>query len=244
MGGFAEEGISGLGPDKLADWARAFGIGAQYPNIGIPYFAGFAPKKVDKLRSVGEVWTTGDSYNYAIGQGYLLATPLEMANIAATIANGGTLYEPQIIKDVINNKGEVVKPFTPKIIRKLPLDPYYMELIQDTMRRVVNEEGGTAYFTRLEGFEFAGKTGTAEFCDDVALKLEICYLGIKVQPTHAWFVAYAPIENPQIALSVYVWNGGQGSGVAAPITQRIFNEYFKVGVPADKLAPVQKDVTE
>jgi penicillin-binding protein 2 len=244
VGGFPDENIRRYGVDRLADWSRLFGIGEEYPNLGIDYTPGFAYKETDKLRRIGEVWTRGDDYNIAIGQGFLLATPLEMANIAATIANGGTLYEPQIIKDVINDKGEVVRPFQPRIIRQVPVDPRWMKLIQDTMWRVVNEQGGTAYATKIDGFEFAGKTGTAEFCDDVALKIGVCYLGIKVQPTHAWFVAYAPAQNPTIALSIYVWNGGQGSGVAAPITQRILNAYFNLGIPTEKLTPVQQDVTE
>jgi penicillin-binding protein 2 len=105
------------------------------------------------------------------------------------------------------------------------------------------EKGGTALESSLEpfGFEYSGKTGTAEFCDDVAFKTGICYDGIKVQPTHAWFVAYAPSENPTLALAIYVWNGGQGSGVAAPVAQRIINDYFKLGVPEDKLKKVTKD---
>lgn len=244
IGGYAPDQIDGLGPDKLADWARMFGIGETYPDLGIDYAPGTTPKKVDKLRTVGEVWTTGDSYNAAIGQGYVLATPLEMANLTAAIANGGTLYQPQIVKDVLNDKGEMIKPFEPKVIRQVPINPSYIQLIQDSMRRVVNEQGGTAWVSRLDGFEYAGKTGTAEFCDDVAIKTGVCYDGIQTLPTHAWFISYAPVQNPQVAMAVYVWNGGQGSGVAAPITQRIYNAYFNVGIPADKLTPIQKSESE
>jgi penicillin-binding protein 2 len=205
---------------------------------------GIAPTKNWKLRNIGEVWSTGDSYNASIGQGYVLATPLEMANVTAVIANGGTLYHPQIIREVINERGEVIQPFTPKIIRQVRLDPYYLRLIQDTLWEVVNDPGGTAWRSRLEGFEYAGKTGTAEFCDDVAYATGICYVGIQNLPTHAWFVSYAPARNPQIAMAVYVWNGGQGSGVAAPITQRIYNRYFNLGVPEEKLAPVARSDSE
>lgn len=243
IGGYAPDNIQGMGPDKLANWASLFGIGEDN-TLQIDHAVGIAPTKNWKLRNVGEIWTTGDSYNMAIGQGYILATPLEMANVAATIANGGTLYEPQIVRDVIDAKGQVIKPYQPKIRRQLPLDSYWMTLIQDTMWRVVNEPGGTANQAVIPGFEFAGKTGTAEFCDDVAYKLKICYQGIEIQPTHAWFVAYAPAQNPTIALSVYVWNGGQGSGVAAPITQRILNKYFNLGIPDDKLMPIQKSESE
>ncbi|MCS6774620.1 MAG: penicillin-binding protein 2 [Anaerolineae bacterium] len=244
IGGYPPESIRGLGVDRLADWARVFGIGERYPDLGIAYTPGFAPKEVDKLRRIGEVWTRGDSYNIAIGQGFIVATPLEMANMTAVFANGGTLYQPQIIREVVNERGEVVRPFRPKVIRQIPLDPRYMRLIQDAMYRTVNEPGGTAYTSRIEGFPYAGKTGTAEFCDDVAIKTGICYVGIRIQPTHAWFVAYAPVPDPQIALAVYIWNGGQGSGVAAPVTQRILNEYFQLGLPPEKLAPIQQGISE
>jgi penicillin-binding protein 2 len=236
VGGYTDEFTEPLGPDKLANWARTFGIGED-TGLEIDYDVGNAPTRNYKLRTVGEVWTTGDSYNAAIGQGYVLATPLEMANATAAIANGGTLYRPQIIRDVINGKGEVIKAFEPQVIRQLPLDPYYISLIQEEMRNVVDH--GTAIVSRIEGFDYAGKTGTAEFCDDVAFTTGICYQGIEIQPTHAWFVAYAPAQNPQIAISVYVWHGGQGSGVAAPITQRIINGYFNLGIPPERLAPIQ-----
>lgn len=245
VGGFADEreNIAGMGPDKLAQWAQEFGIG-ELTELNIDYSVGVAPTKNWKLRNIGEVWSTGDSYNASIGQGYVLATPLEMANVTAVIANGGTLYHPQIIREVIDERGELVQPFTPKVIRQVRLDPYYLRLIQDTLWEVVNDPGGTAWRSRLEGFEYAGKTGTAEFCDDVAYATGICYVGIKNLPTHAWFVSYAPARSPQIAMAVYVWNGGQGSGVAAPITQRIYNQYFNLGVPEEKLAPVASSDSE
>ena len=245
VGGFVDEreNIAGMGPDKLAQWAQEFGIG-ELTELNIDYSVGIAPTKNWKLRNIGEVWSTGDSYNASIGQGYVLATPLEMANVTAVIANGGTLYHPQIIREVINERGEVVQPFTPKVIRQVRLDPYYLRLIQQTLWEVVNDPGGTAWRSRLEGFEYAGKTGTAEFCDDVAYTTGICYVGIQNLPTHAWFVSYAPAQNPQIAMAVYVWNGGQGSGVAAPITQRIYNRYFNLGVPEEKLAPVARSDSE
>lgn len=245
VGGFADgnENVTGMGPDKLAQWALEFGIGEKN-GLEIDYDVGIAPTKNWKLRNIGEVWSTGDSYNAAIGQGYVLATPLEMANVTAVIANGGTLYQPRIVREAINEQGEVIEPFEPKVIRQVRLNPYFMQLIQDAMWRVVNEAGGTAWTSRLEGFEYAGKTGTAEFCDDVAFKIGICYNGIEILPTHAWFVSYAPAQNPQIAMAVYVWNGGQGSGVAAPITQRIYNRYFDLGVPEDQLAPIEKSDSE
>jgi penicillin-binding protein 2 len=193
------------------------------------------PTPLWKRNTYGEVWTTGDSYNMAIGQGFLGATPLEMANVVAVIANGGTLYQPQIIKDVVDNNGKVIKSFQAKTIRKVPISQATMELIQKSLFDVVDH--GTAVQAKIPNFNYAGKTGTAEFCDPEAVKIGVCYTGIDFLPTHAWFVAYAPYENPQIALAVYIWNGGQGSGVAAPVAQRIIAKYLNV--PLEKPMEVQ-----
>lgn len=236
VGGFEQEGIDGMGPDKLSKWAELFGVGDEKNQIETGGSTGLAPTPAWKRKTLGQVWTTGDSYNYSIGQGYLLVTPLEMANIISVIANGGTLYQPRIVGDIVDAQGKVVRKFQPKVLRKVPVSPTNMKLIQDALVSVVGPNG-TAVASQIPDFQFAGKTGTAEFCDDIALKTGVCYIGMKTQPTHAWFVAYAPADKPQIAIAVYVWNGGQGSGVAAPIAQRIIADYFKI--PLDKKAPVQ-----
>ena len=244
VGGYNPENINGMGEDLLAKWAKEFGIGEEN-DVKLSYITGDVPTENQSQRTYGHTWYLGDTYNTAIGQGYVQVTPLEMANVIATIGNGGTLYQPQIIKEVRDPSGAVVVPFTPKVIRQLPVSPEHMALVRQSLRDVVNiEKKGTGFQSSLEpfGFEYAGKTGTAEFCDDVSQKLNICYPGIKIQPTHAWFVAYAPAENPTLALAVYIWNGGQGSQVAAPVAQRIINQYFKLGVPEEKLFKVTKDV--
>ncbi len=241
VGGFNEENIRGIGSDALGNWAAAFGIGQAYENLGVPYNVGF-PASQSRIRErAGGIWTQGDSYNAAIGQGAVEATPLEMANVAAVIANGGTLYSPQVIRDVINPQNQIVAPFEPKVIRKLPIRDSTMALIRRAMWRVVNEEGGTAnYSASLQkwNFEYAGKTGTAEFCDDIAQKARLCPPDREFLPTHAWYVAYAPYDNPQIAMSVFIWNGGQGSAVAAPIAARIIARYFDLPIPREELPKI------
>ena len=128
------------------------------------------------------------------------------------------------------------------MIRQVRVSPENMQLVQNALRRVVSNDG-TATESQIAGFEYAGKTGTAEFCDGEAQKiLRLCGLeetANKPLPTHAWFIAYAPAVNPEIAISVYIWNGGQGSGVAAPVAQRIINEYFNLKVPPEKLKRVK-----
>ena len=235
VGGYEPERIDGMGPDKLAQWAKTFGI-SEDNLLEIGGGHGTVPTPLWKRNTYGEVWTTGDSYNMAIGQGYMGATPLEMANVIAAIANGGTLYQPQIIENVVDNNGKVIKPFQAKTIRKLPISQPTMDLIQKSLFDVVDH--GTAVQVKIPNFDYAGKTGTAEFCDSEAVKIGACYNGIEFLPTHAWFVAYAPYKNPQIALAVYIWNGGQGSGVAAPVAQRIIAKYLNV--PLEKPMEVQK----
>ena len=243
VGGYAPENIQGMGPDLLAKWANEFGIGEEN-QLKLAYVTGVAPTPNYLQRTFGVPWFTGDSYNAAIGQGYVAATPLEMANVIAAIGNGGTLYNPQIIKEVRDPNGNVVSTTQPSVIRQLPISPENMAVLRQSLRDVVSiEKRGTAIESSLEpfGFEFSGKTGTAEFCDEEAVKAGVCYAGIKTLPTHAWFVAYAPSENPKIAIAVYIWNGGQGSGVAAPVAQRIINGYFNLGIPEDKLKKVTSD---
>ncbi len=249
IGGYKPEGITALGGDPvagaelLAKWANEFGVGEDYPEeFDLPYEAGVVPTRDYLLNVRGQPWFTGDSYNAAIGQGDVGVTPLQMANIMATVANGGTLYMPQIIREVKDSNGGIVRPFVPRVIRQVRVSPDNMQLVQNALRRVVSPDG-TAVESQIAGFEFAGKTGTAEFCDGEAKTiLKLCGLESTVDkplPTHAWFVAYAPAVNPQIAISVYIWNGGQGSGVAAPVAQRIINEYFNLKVPPEKLKRVK-----
>lgn len=242
VGGYKKEGIAGMDPTdsvKIRKWANLFGIGER-TGFDLGSATSFVPSDEWKRRTLGDPWTTGDSYNISIGQGFLEVTPLDMANVIATIANGGTLYQPRILRDVVDAKGNVIQTFQPKVVRQLPIKAQNMRLIQNALTAVVSQQG-TASTSMIPGFQYAGKTGTAEFCDDVGLKIGVCYPGIKVLPTHAWFLAYAPADKPQIALAVYVWNGGQGSGVAAPIAQRILAKYFNIPLADKDLAPVQKD---
>jgi penicillin-binding protein 2 len=150
-------------------------------------------------------------------------TPLQMLNVMAATANGGTLYRPRIVHHITDAQGNVVQPFRPEIIRTLPISPENWSLIQQGLEGTVVY--GTATRAQVAGVRVAGKTGTAQFCDDIARQMGICREGF-AQPTHAWFMAYAPVENPQIALIVFIYNGGEGSKTAVPVAQEILNWYF------------------
>jgi penicillin-binding protein 2 len=159
----------------------------------------------------------------AIGQDKLQVTPLQMAEVAAAIANGGTLYRPRVASGVRDGSGAELASFAPEVIRRLPVSPEYMGVIQAGMRDVITAPEGTAYYAlKQPSLSMAGKTGTAEFYGPLDAKGNL--------PTHALFVGYAPFEAPQIAVAVIVHHGGEGSETAAPIAAELMKAYFELGV--------------
>jgi penicillin-binding protein 2 len=147
-----------------------------------------------------------------------------MLNVTAAVANGGTLYKPQIIDHITDLDGAVVRAFKPQPLPKhIDIKLENLQLVQQGMEAAVM--WGTATGAQVPGIRVAGKTGTAEFCDDVAVKLGFCATG-RVLPQHAWFVSFAPVENPQIATIVYIYNGGEGSQQAVPVTKKMLDYYF------------------
>ncbi len=222
VGGGYEQ-FEGLGLERIVRYAQLFGLG-EPTGIELEQEApGLVPTARWKRLTVGENWSTGDTYNLSIGQGYLLVTPLQMLNVMATAANGGTLYRPRIVHHITDAQGNVVRPFRPEIIRTLPISAENWSLIQQGLEGTVIY--GTATGAQVAGVRVAGKTGTAQFCDDIARQLGICREGF-AQPTHAWFMAYAPVENPEIALIVFIYNGGEGSTAAVPVAREILDWYF------------------
>ncbi len=249
-GGYKDEIPEGLGIWRIGEYARALGYGQV---LGIELDSELAAELPDpnwKRLTVGETWSTGDTYIATIGQGYILATPLQVLSSAATIANGGKLMRPTIIHQILDNDGNVIRPFEPDMIwdvTKDPvihvydensfltdevktIDPYALQMAQEGMREVITTGTGSTIF---EGFTAngvaivtAGKTGTAEYCDNVAQKKNICIEG--KWPAHAWYMGYAPYENPEIAAVAFVYNGDEGSVVAGPIVREVFRAYFEL----------------
>lgn len=208
---------TGLGPERLSAYARMFGLG-ELTGIDLTGEAkGLVPDQTWKRKNIGDIWTTGDTYNMAIGQGYLLATPLQVANYTAIVANGGTLYKPQLVHAVTDADGRIVRMIEPQVIRQVPIDPQHFAVVREGMRSAVTR--GTAARANLVDVTVAAKTGTAEF------------YGPKVNghlPTHAWFTAFAPYENPQVVVTVFIAGGGEGSEVAAPVVADILRTYFRL----------------
>ncbi len=307
----------GLGITDLFRYATAFGIGSRQ-WIELPFEnAGRMPDADWKRRNYGENWSTGDTYNAAFGQGYVNVTVLQQINYVAAIANGGTLYQTTLVRDVLDAEGNVVRPFTPTPIRHLNLDlvpegePIRLLLVEDMIMRGQNSlactceptsewynatrcnpttyrgtvdtnpdpfletprdytvyvpddydftdnfcapvrfdtdyrppfitseniallqqsmrftvTNGTAMPADLPYIDTAGKTGTAEYCDEVARPLGLCRPGN--WPAHAWYAGYAPYENPEILVASFVYNGGEGSQVALPIALETMEAYVRL----------------
>lgn len=196
--------FEGLGPDKLAAWAKRFGLG--YPlGIDLPSEAGgLIPTRDWKERERNEVWYIGDTYHFAIGQGDVLVTPLQMAHATATIANGGTRYKPHIVTGFRNQSGDFAE--VEVLSSKLDIvTEEQINVVRGGMRRVVTD--GSARRLSLLPVSSAGKTGTAQWSRD--------------GEPHAWFVAFAPFRNPEIAIVVLVEEGGEGGIIATPIAYEI-----------------------
>ncbi len=226
VGGGYRDRITGMGETKMGYYAELFGYGAQ-TGIDLPGEArGLVPTVKWKRLNYSESWVTGDTYNMSIGQGFVLATPLQVLNAAAAIANGGTLYRPQVVYEVIDSDGAIVKAFAPDVIRQLPISAENIELVRTGMRGVVSGAGATARGIHVPGVVVAGKTGTGEYFEDLNKD------GIADRdregnlPTHAWFVSFAPYDNPEIAVVVFIYGGGQGSSAAVPAANEILNYYF------------------
>ncbi|HYC79900.1 MAG TPA: penicillin-binding protein 2, partial [Candidatus Binatia bacterium] len=208
-GGNAKTSIKeGMGPDNLAKWYSSFGLGTV-SGIDLPNEkSGLVPDPAWKLRVKKEPWYLGNTYHYSIGQGDLLATPLQINNVTATIANGGKIMQPYLVDEITDNQGKVVQKNQPKVLKENFLDPENVRIAQEGMRQTITLGSGRLLATLP--IEIAGKTGTAQFdARDLSL-------------THAWFTSYAPVNNPQIALTVLVESGGEGSSVAVPIAKDVY----------------------
>ncbi len=203
--------------DFAAQVARQFGLGA-YTQIGQAAEAqGLIPDPRWKQTTYGEPWTPGDSVNMGIGQGYVLVTPLQIAQMMGAVRNGGTLYRPQLAHHIAPPGGAPAYQFEPIVAGKLPVTPEQLALIQEGLRDVTSIPGGTARhrFLNLE-IPIAGKTGTAEDPGSGG-------------PPHAWFAGYTEAnhpDKPDIVIVVNVENKGEGSEFAAPIFRRIVEIYF------------------
>ena len=205
----------GLGNKRLRKWALLFGIGKK-SGIDLPgEISGNWPTNAWMMKVYGVPLEPSDVCSLGIGQGAMQATPVQMANIASAVVNGGTLYHPRIVWQIRAPDGRIVKSFHPSIIRHVPASPAALKAVRAGMAAVTGQVG-TAYGLAINGLPFAGKTGTVE-------------TGGGNGPNTTWFVCWAPIHHPKLVIAVFVdRSGGYGATVAAPIARQIMMQYFRI----------------
>lgn len=200
-----------LGIDKLSDYASMFGLGEK-TGVDIPgELSGLVPSQEWKKNTLDQAWYPGDTVNLSIGQGYLLATPMQIHNMACAIANEGISYKPINVDKIVSPEGEIIKQFIPEIARKVNVSSVTFQHVKEGMRLAIKE--GTGKNARLEEIEIAGKTGTAQNPQG---------------ENHAWFVGFAPFQNSEIGITIFVEHGGDGSQAAAPLAGKIIAEYYRL----------------
>lgn len=207
-----------IGYEKFTEMAKRFGYGEKIDISLYGGKVGNVPSDEWKRKVLKQPWVGGDTLNTAIGQGFVLATPLQMALVTARIANGGIPIKPYLVRN-----HNIFKQFD--TLKNEPLiAEAHIKFVQEGMRRVVNEPGGTAYGKRIEvkGFEMAGKTGTSQVISK--REKEMSKEENAANANHAIFVGFAPFEDPKYAISVVVEHGGGGSATAAPIAKDIMME--------------------
>ncbi|MEW6408175.1 MAG: penicillin-binding protein 2 [Patescibacteria group bacterium] len=205
------ENFQGLGDGKLQQYYKIFGFG-QKSGIDLPgELSGLIPNAQWKEKTKNEQWYRGDTYNISIGQGDILATPLQVAIETAIIANGGTLYKPHLFLKSINDNGNILNEAKPQIIREKFIRQANLDMVKEGMRQTVVD--GSAKMLADLPIEIAGKTGTSEHGES--------------EIPHAWFTAFAPYQNPEIVVTVLVEKGGEGTTTAVPIAKEILKWYFE-----------------
>lgn len=244
-GGYQDQVPEGLGIYRMAEYARAIGYG-QILGIELPGEEnGLVPDPAWKRLNLGENWSTGDTYIATMGQGYVLTTPLQVLESFATLANDGKMMKPTIIHDYLDDEGNVVKPFEPVMIhditkdpvitvyegnipttKKITVQPWVIEKAKEGMREVVLSGTMAKEMADWQPNPTAGKTGTAEYCDDVARAKDLCKPGN--WPTHAWYAGYAPYDDPEIVVVAFVYNGGEGASVAGPIVKEVLKAWYEL----------------
>lgn len=246
--GFEEVPGIGLGIERLGHWMELFGLGSRTGVELAGEIEGTVPSPDWKRRTWGENWSTGDTYNSAFGQGYVLTTPIQMINVMNMIIDDGVLARPTLVREIRDSEGRVVRGFEPDLndmreaLREYWPDAHdgetypetlseSMGLVREGMRQattmnnsIIEQGTAIAHQERLPYVQVAGKTGTAEFCDNIAAELERCIPG--AWPAHAWYMGYAPYTNPEISVIAFVYNGQEGATVALPIVAAVMDDYY------------------
>lgn len=226
-------------------FGEATGIDLPYENPGL------VPNEQFVFENYNRGWSSGDTINVSIGQGFFQASPLQLALNTAAIANGGKIYRPLLVREFVDDKIERIKKIKVELKRDMKVNKKYLDIVREGMRRVVNNPTGTAnqtqnpdtgqfvskwLLTNPEGEDpitIAGKTGTAEFGEVDA--------NGKYLNQHAWFTCYAPFEDPEIAVTVFLEGGGEGATYAVPVADRVLRAYFEIKKKRKRGLVLRKD---
>ena len=215
-GGYGD--FVGLGIDRMVRYEKIFGLGKQTGIDIIGEAKGFLPTKDWKETIKGERWYVGDTYHAAIGQGDITVTPLQVANYTAVFANGGLLYRPHFIRQVLSSDDKIIRQVDHKPIKSNVVSSENIKIVREGMRQAV--AAGSARSLASAPVAVAGKTGTAQWSSN--------------KPNHAWFTGFAPYDKPQIVITILIEQGGEGSSVAVPIAREVLEWYFSNKVPLIK----------
>jgi penicillin-binding protein 2 len=220
--------------DDLAKWAFLLGLGKKTGISLSREVPGLIPTEEWKKKRFNQPWTGGETVNMAIGQGYVLTTALQLANLYATLGNGGTLHKPYLVKEIESFDGQVLKQFQPETVGQVPLNPKTVELVKAGLWGALNSPHGTAYSQRLTGMDFAGKTGTAQVVRVAANKLfdKGGCMAMKFHDRHhGLFVGFAPAKDPVIAVAVIAEHTCHGGTGAAPVARAVIKTYLEKYFP-------------
>jgi penicillin-binding protein 2 len=220
-----------LGIDRLAAWAHALGLGEK-TGIELDHErSGLIPSSQWKWRRFRERWYPAETLSVAIGQGYVAVTPLQLAELAAEIGNGGIFYQPQFVKEIDSFDGTPVKVFPPVVRSRVHIDPKVLEQVRAGMIGVVNAGDGTAHAARLSDVIVAGKTGTAQVIKEAQGVRVKENAGPEKYRDHGWFMAFAPADHPRIAVACIIEHGGHGGSSAGPVVKAVMQEFFMKNPP-------------
>jgi len=233
-----------MGIDAIAGFMKNFGFGSKTGIDLQGELPGVLPSPEWKMkrfrRPEQQKWYPGETISIGIGQGYNSYTPIQLAQAVATLSNGGTMYRPHLVAYIDNPRTGERRNFEPEVVHRVPVRPEHIEFVKRAMAGVNKEGTGARAFAGAQ-YTSGGKTGTAQV---VAIKQNEKYDEKKVAERHrdhSWFIAFAPLESPKIALAVLVENGGFGARAAAPIARTMFDYYLLCKVPQGIVVQTPED---
>jgi penicillin-binding protein 2 len=235
-----------VGVDLIAHYANEFGLG-KLTGISLPHEKpGTVPSSSWKKKRFGVPWYSGETLSFSVGQGYLLTTPLQLLMLISGVANGGKLPLPQVVEKVEDIYGNILKEYPPVELGRANVSQKTLQIMQEALKGAVNDPHGTGSACSLKDkdVKVAGKTGTAQVIamPEDFKRGEMNRIPLKFRD-HAWFVAYAPFEDPKISVVVLVEHGGFGASVAAPIAKKVIEQYLNLNHSApQKMAGEESDL--